>query len=183
MQALMLSFALWVILLLQCSSSVAEMSCKPLLKHEICNLTSSLCVFGSLFFPIYRGTSLPTKQSTRARREVRNPRWPTKRPAQQRAAGEFYCMRQIISMTFGSHAFALCHRCSRCKILMWPCTEIWLCARWWKELRTPIKLSFSSIGGYAAITLLEGTLCYIHGSSWMGQEVMLLNLVEILWKL
>lgn len=50
MQALMLSFALWVILLLQCSSSVAEMSCKPLLKHEICNLTSSLCVFGSLFF-------------------------------------------------------------------------------------------------------------------------------------
>lgn len=143
------------------------MTCKPLLKHGISNLCLPYCGF-------CRGTSLSTNHSTRTRREVWNPRWPTKRPAQQRTAGGFYCLRQIILMTFGSYTFALCHMCSRCKILMWSCTEIWLCARWLKELWTPIKLSFFSISGYVAITLSEGMLYYIHGRSCMGQEVMLL---------
>lgn len=153
------------------------MTYNPLLKHRISNLCLSYCNF-------CRGTSLSTNHSTRTRREVWNPRWPTERPAQQRTAGGFYCLRQIILMTFGSCIFALCHmcRCSGCKILMWSCTEIWLCARWSKELRTPIKLSFFSISGYAAITLSEGMLYYIHGRSRMWCCFGLLySVLELSW--
>lgn len=121
-----------------------------------------------------RGTSLSAELPSRTRREVRSPRWPPARAAQPGAAGGFYCSRQPGLMTWGSGSSALCHtqRCRRCKILMWSCTEIWLCARWSKEPWTPIKLSFFSISGDVAVTLSGEHCIALTVLHLMGQEVL-----------